>query len=59
MATEADICAWLGTNGCILMIDELNNLMPSEKVDVPLMTNVARFLRENFLKGSNRYFIFS
>jgi hypothetical protein len=49
--TEGQILEWLGTKPCVLLIDELNNMPPSSQL--------ASFLKTNFVNKRNRYLIFS
>jgi hypothetical protein len=49
--SSEQINVWLGQTGCVLLIDELNNL--------PMSTELAEFLKNVFLKPANRYLVFS
>jgi hypothetical protein len=59
VTTSKEIDNWLKDKPCILCIDELNNLIPSQRLDEPDMREVANFLKDVFLVRANRYFIFS
>ncbi len=48
---QDDMVRWLGDKQCILMIDELNNMLRSQAL--------AIFLKETFVSRKNRYLIFS
>ncbi len=54
--TPEQILEWLGNTPCLLLIDELNIMKPT---DEKVMAPMADFLKENFLIGQGRYFVFS
>ena len=53
------IVEWLKDLNCILLIDELNTLLTRDMKVSKKGATFARWLKINFLVGSNRYFLFS
>ncbi len=47
---------WVGSNQCVLLIDELNKLMVESS---PALKEVSTFLKSTFLDTHGRYFIFT
>lgn len=45
------INSWLGNQGCVLLVDELNNLQMGQ--------DLSTFLKDFFLKPTNRFLVFS
>lgn len=57
MAVSAEnILKWLDKAPCILLIDELNNIVRPGMVNGELF---AQFIKNNFLKNANQYFAFT
>jgi hypothetical protein len=52
---ESDILKWLGQKPAILLVDELNSLRENS----PKATEVAMFIKTNFLAPPGRFFVFS
>jgi hypothetical protein len=55
--TENNILEWLNETNCILLIDELNVLLSDSSANNS--SNFSLFVKNTFLKKSNRYFAFS
>ena len=57
VVSEESVIQWLGHARCLILIDELNNLesLASRSMESEAFAN---FLKDNFLKVAERYFVF-
>jgi len=56
---EQTILDWLGTEGAVLLIDELNNFVTRDERRSNAENEVGKWLKDVFLLKGNRYFAFS
>ena len=54
--TEDAVLEWLDKNNCVLLMDELNKCISPEIVG---SGDVVRFIRDNFVRTTGRYYVFS
>lgn len=59
---QKDFLKWLGDSNstpCVLIVDELNNLIHLSKKNSPAATEFAKFVKRYFIAIQNRYFVYS
>ena len=57
--TTSDVLCWLGEAPALLIVDELNNLSKLAGGHSDEAAEIGKFIKENFLAGLGRYFVFS